>query len=519
MFYTMIKLNDAMKIGKFSNCKVLTGQNNLAKDIKNITIIENPEVVNWIGEKELLITSLYAVKDDSRAQKKLISDIQNKGATALAIKCGSHLKKIPKDILDQAEKNNFPIISIPNDITYLELVNPLMNFIFNNKLLLQEDVNVATVKLDKMLVDDNPIDLLLSELEKILKKEILFECDLLDNGDYVQENAIVPLSDKQIKTLNINKYTTAIEREINGNKNIFLVTPIFIEGVMIGNLTAYQISEELDTFQRAILQKAASILGIKILKVKLHKDIKQQYENDYIRTLLYSDETLANSSLNWGNYKVNQNTSFQVINIEYLKSATDFEYKMKSKIKELFNNVLLNFSESNILVILFFNSEIPEEKLENIYEKILIYAKLYTEFTKVGVGNIEKGIHGLRKSYKQSKKSLFLSIENEVLHYNKLGPYLIMDFLMDNYDIIEEFENIINSLEKSNKDLINTLVAYFDHNEIMIKTSQSLHIHINTLKYRLKRIEEISDYSFQNTDEKYYLYLTSIFYRFKNKQQ
>src|SRR5690625_3959937 len=104
-----ISLREAMKSGKFNECKVVAGEEGMDRIIENITIMEVPDIVKWLKEKELIITSLFAIKDDTDAQNLLIHRLFYAGATALAVKPFETLEEIPKTIIENANKLGFPV--------------------------------------------------------------------------------------------------------------------------------------------------------------------------------------------------------------------------------------------------------------------------------------------------------------------------------------------------------------------------------------------------------------------------
>jgi carbohydrate diacid regulator len=61
------------------------------------------------------------------------------------------------------------------------------------------------------------------------------------------------------------------------------------------------------------------------------------------------------------------------------------------------------------------------------------------------------------------------------------------------------------------KDLLETLVELFKQNHSLKNTAQSLHIHINTLHYRLKKMEELTHLNPNSIHDLFCLYLAVLF--------
>lgn len=68
---------------------------------------------------------------------------------------------------------------------------------------------------------------------------------------------------------------------------------------------------------------------------------------------------------------------------------------------------------------------------------------------------------------------------------------------------------ILQNYDKANNtELFHTLDAYLSHSCSQNQTAEFLHIHLNSLKYRLRRIAELADIDFKNQEEIFYLQLS-----------
>lgn len=119
----------------------------------------------------------------------------------------------------------------------------------------------------------------------------------------------------------------------------------------------------------------------------------------------------------------------------------------------------------------------------------------------IGVGKTYNSSSNIQKSFKEASKCTSIAIKlnkhNDVIFYDKLG-ILSLFCDIDRNDILNEFSNqILGSLIKYDKDnnseLIKTLKIYLNNNCNIIKTAEELNSHRNTIKYRLNRIEEITN--------------------------
>ncbi|MBW6431868.1 helix-turn-helix domain-containing protein [Patescibacteria group bacterium] len=130
----------------------------------------------------------------------------------------------------------------------------------------------------------------------------------------------------------------------------------------------------------------------------------------------------------------------------------------------------------------------------------------------IGVGKYKPGLEGLRESFSESRTALQFGKQiwgnNKIFHYDNFGVIAPL-FSGANSDNISFSKEIITKVKK-NKELHQTLVTYFKHDLSVTKTAKTLHIHRNTLVYRLEKIEELTDLDPRIFEEAFQLYMALI---------
>lgn len=93
--------------------------------------------------------------------------------------------------------------------------------------------------------------------------------------------------------------------------------------------------------------------------------------------------------------------------------------------------------------------------------------------------------------------------KNKVYYYDKLGLYkLFME--IDKEEVLEKYyDDLLGTLmeydKKNETYLVETLKNYLEQNCNIIQTSKVMFVHRNTLKYRIQRIEEITNKSLSDS--------------------
>ncbi|MFS0689374.1 PucR family transcriptional regulator ligand-binding domain-containing protein [Sporosarcina sp. 179-K 8C2 HS] len=515
-----IKLQDVLKLGGFADCRVMTGHCSLDREIETITVLEVPEVAKWVKGNELILTSLYAVNDDVEAQITLIERLHTAGATALAIKPSNFIKEISQDIIDYGNRIDFPIIEIPEHIKYLDIMSPVMHALFDKKVVLQEDLERATKILDELTLEEQGIHVFAKNLELLVKSEITIESELSSVASYTHQKTLEELKADKKMELSIVQRPLQMNREQEGQETPCVIVPIIVEGEYLGNITSWgKYNQHLAT-DLAILEKAAKLLSFEFLKKKVKLDIEQQYESDFIRELLFSHNIREKSVVEWGgNYRITRHCHY----VSFLFSVQDCRtqnkhyqilknYKLTNLLKRVRKNVLVGTIRNGICLII----EVGEEEAvaplaKEYYQKIAgQIGRKYRLF--LGVGRVAMGLKGIQQSFLQAEKALYFSERtsgNHISYYDALGIYRLI-YSVDSEKELESFYNeTIGNLLKTDKsnELLQTMVTYFECNEVLKDSADALFIHVNTLKYRLNKIEELTGFSLKKSEDKLNLFV------------
>ncbi|CAH0526913.1 sugar diacid recognition domain-containing protein [Vibrio hippocampi] len=176
---------------------------------------------------------------------------------------------------------------------------------------------------------------------------------------------------------------------------------------------------------------------------------------------------------------------------------------------------LLSMSVNQVVVlkpITFHQGSWNRNEERKRIQKLLKRVKTECEFSvQIAVGEYYPGVSGLARSFETANATLEYNQDanHPVLFYSehKLSV-LIQTIKADHWRLTELTAPIKKLYQVDDKGvLIKTLRCYFEQNCDLAHTCQKLHIHRNTLRYRLEKIEQITSLSINNLDDKIQLYL------------
>lgn len=535
-----ITLQQAMKIGGLRKCNIVAGASGMDNLLHYVTIMEVPDIVQWLKGEELLLTSLYPIKDDEIALKQLVQELYQKGTSALAIKPHRFIDDIPSVIIEEAERLAFPIIEIPEEVSYLDILSPVMNVIFNEKVVIREDLEQAYKLLDEIKLNKANVGQIAETLKHITKYEIKIESFVSYLTIPSSPPNLAPFTDEQRVELELLQRPIRMYRYNLDQKKEqpCMIAPIIIEGKLLGSITSIGIENGFLEMDLAILERATTTLSLEFMRKKATHELEQQYKSDFFRDLLFSqiqhEETLLEKGKMYG-FDLDRRYIFVTIQFSQRERGLDFIAEIVNHLElicaQFDQDIIIGSMESGVH-LLYPSVNKNRERMDLVLQTI--YRELQKKISNVyiGVSRIATNIDEIRLGYEQAKQAVILGrtlYEGEsIIYFESLGVYRLLAEIKNMNEIQKFYDESIGSLlaydENHDLDLIDSLTTYFQMNESISKTAEALFIHINTMKYRLQRIKILTDLDVRKSEDKLILQIglkihnfTRNDYRFKQK--
>src|SRR3979490_1185231 len=119
---------DAMR-SSLSSAKLVAGAEGLDHPVEWVRLMETPEVQPRAGD--LMFTTGFPIKDDPEAQIRLVSRIADSGGAGLGGRPPPYLRKLPPEMLSEADRLNVPLFTIGADVQFIDMMAPLLERIIN----------------------------------------------------------------------------------------------------------------------------------------------------------------------------------------------------------------------------------------------------------------------------------------------------------------------------------------------------------------------------------------------------
>jgi len=128
-----ISLSRALGLPPLQHARVLAGAAGLERRVRQVNVMEVPDILPWVQPDELLLTTAYPLRDDRAALGSLVPELAARGLAGIAVKPDRYLHEIPAAMLAAADACGFPLIELPPESSFNEIISAVLSVILNEQ--------------------------------------------------------------------------------------------------------------------------------------------------------------------------------------------------------------------------------------------------------------------------------------------------------------------------------------------------------------------------------------------------
>ena len=85
--------------------------------------IDLRDPVRWLGEHWIMLTTGVQLRGSATVQRRLVAQLAEGGQTALGLGLGIAMRRVPRALLQEAERRAFPVFTVPLEMPFREIVS------------------------------------------------------------------------------------------------------------------------------------------------------------------------------------------------------------------------------------------------------------------------------------------------------------------------------------------------------------------------------------------------------------
>ncbi|WP_175638645.1 PucR family transcriptional regulator [Metabacillus schmidteae] len=522
-----MKLSELMNLPIFSGTSLVAGAQGLNREVNTVNMMDAPDIIHFLKQNELLVTTAFHFKDDLKSLLSLIEAMEKQGCSGLGIKTKRFLQEIPVEAINLANKLNLPLLELPVETSLGDIVNKSLSYIldirtnelhqamethqqFTDQIMSGQGIqkiidNVSTLtQLPVYLLNDHLIPMsitdrtspLFSQLETLLYKGFSFH-----------------LSAKSLSTFTL----------LDEKQHTITLFPVYTHK-QYHYLCILGFVPLTDRATILTIKQASNVIAFELMKEHALKQNKRRIQNEFFTNFVNGTFSTSDEIMSRGKefgLKSGQRYICAVGEISeedkkrfflQYQSETEFIYDtIEFEIQNNHEKIHLFTMDQTFILLLELNSgwrEIEQpflSLLKRIQTKVSAHHQKDLSF---GISMYAEELTQVTVSYKEAKDALYhgnmsgqkqfieLYQPKKVPEILRLVPY---EQLKKFYD--DTFQSFTDETKKDHQVLLHTLSVFLETHCQLSETAKRLYVHRNTVIYRLEKCEEIIGRSLKEPDE------------------
>lgn len=440
----------------------------------------------------------------------IIRLIQERNFMGLVI-CAPYAVGIPKEICELCQEFELPIVQI---------FDSSLKYIFQQTNEFLHPFSQISVELSGFM--EKGFAHLTNQLSKALNIPILYfdQNDQLiwktdDRNDYVEAIRSFNMNLRKVKNRTDSKPTMEIGED-------FQVYFIQISEYVVHSLV---VSSQLHDWQKKMIDKLVGLTAISLQNQETFLEHQEVFKEHFVYDLLYhkfeSKKVMVKQGKVWG-WNLERPHHLLLLDIEInqklmadLDWLNDIVFHLEAEATKLQEKIIVFRFQDQIIILLEDTKEMMSSERKSYVLQIAnhIEEKLSNKWTNtqfnIGIGKWYKDTTNLNKCYQEAKLSLkfgkdWFGNDKRVFHINNLGILSLLIHI--HHELLVDFSQeylsaLIDSDQETATEYVKTLEMYIRYHEKVNEVSDALYVHPNTLRKRLRKIEEITGMQLQDSDD------------------
>ncbi|MFF3668964.1 PucR family transcriptional regulator [Microtetraspora malaysiensis] len=503
-----VSVGEVLGVSTLADARLIAGRSGLDRIVQRLNVMEVPDILAWVKPHELLLTTGYPLRNTPQSLDRLVADLDERGLAALAIKLGRYLDELPGEMVEQADRLGFPLILLPNDVGFDDILNQVLTDILNRQAGLLARAEEAHRALVQIVLAGGGMREVAAEVAGLLDVAVA----ALDAGGRVLATAG---DAERVATLRATCQAaegavTAVgtvsapaqERPraaalATAQERHYAVVPVVAGGHHHGRIVAFSDSGTLTPSDVGILERAATVAALVVTKQEAVTAVESKYRADFLRDVLIGrgGTRVAERARAFG-WDLERRVSVLVAEIDPDTEERSTQDRMLAAWQSAVRRydprgAVAGFSHEVVAVI---GADVDTVRLAKDALAAVSDCTFSTGLSRVAGGaDLLPGAYG--QALKAARVGRQLHGAGAVAHFDELGVYRLLSLVNDTEELHAFVRETLGSLagdgDVENADLRRTLQVLLETNLNVAETARRLHFHYNTLRYRIGKLERM----------------------------
>lgn len=506
------RLREVLTTPALAGHRVLAGAAGLDRHVERLNVMEVPDISRWVKPHEFLLTTAYPLRGRPETLAALVADLDDAGLAGLGIKLGRYLDEVPADMLAAAEERGFPLVQLPDEVGFDEILNEVLTAILHRQaqqLARSERVHRAFLQLvleghglpeivrDLGRLVDDPVAIV--DLEgRVLAAAGLERLGRLDLAEAARWQ-VSTAAGSSAGTVTVGARELActavpISAGLRAHGHVLALSPV---GSPSDDLMA--------------LESAATVAALALTQRLEVQAVEDKYRSDLMHDLLRAvddPDDVRRRAAGFG-WDLDRRLIVLVVRLDAAPEPVlpDPVTRRAPLVAAMSRSVLdrdpgaaiARFSHEVVIITAAFDGPEGRAEAKRFCSHLVDEAsRSVGASASAGLSRPVDELDAIHVAYEQATRALVIGRRihggGTTVHFDDLGAYRVLSLVEDHAELRSFAAEVLGELASDTPtaaDLRRTLQTLLDTGGNVAEAARQLHFHYNTLRYRVEKLESI----------------------------
>lgn len=517
-----ISVAEVLGLSSLRTARLVAGASGLHRMVRRLNVMEVPDVLPWVKADELILTTGYPLRQLPSSLIGLVGDLDDRGLAAFAIKLARYIDELPADMLAEADRRGFPVILLPEDVGFDDILNQVLTEILSKQAAALAHSDEVHRTIMATVLAGGGLDEVTAKAATLLSQAVVVAIGT--------EGAILASAGPEGERMSGMAELVKTELPARGVVNLAgggtaIVVPITAGDFDHGWLLAARRDGMHATDTLTILERAAAAAALTITQKLAVTAVEARYQSDLFRDLVegrLDDVERVLDQARWFGWKLQASlvltvTTVQPVPNQSPRSRRDdlerFAAAWRLALEGHIAGAAVVVVSDQVLTLLPVDQ--PEAGGAGASDRATVPAaadliagvgaRVHADRhgapppTSTGISRPVTSLSELPAAYSQARRAVQVGLQTQVpgavTSFDSLGVLRLLSLIPDSGELRAYLNEVLGPLvpggSSEQSDLFETLRALLGANLNVAEAARCLHFHYNTLRYRIDKLQRL----------------------------
>ena len=474
------------------------------RQIRWVHLSEIEDPTQWLSGGELLLTTGIHLTTPAK-QRAFVRTLDEHKLSGVGLGTGFAHKRLPKALVEEAGERGFPLFEVPYEMPFIAITETAFRILINEQYGVLERGLAVHERLERLVIDGRGLDAIIGSIGAAVGGSAL----LLDSRGAVMAehtSSAAPPGPDAVATLGSE---VSARRESGRlapfspnspeltDRSLVLPLPAASQGATPAWLAIIGIDGELSEFDRLVARQGAMVLALELMRERVVRETERRLAGDVLADALSGRLDSAELSGRLRPFGIVERGAVLLFQVDDA-AAAEHHVETALRLRDVPALVATTSVGGQALVCALVGaaSGDPVEHARAARDALVANEATPRAAASrpVAVGELRRAFHEARCALQAT--SLANGKAPDVASHSDLGAFTLLLALQDDEALRLYADSLLAPIEQMEGEyggeLLRSLEAFIEQNGQWERAARVLYCHRHTLRYRIRRIEDLT---------------------------